>query len=138
MQWMGKRVKTLKSFYRRLFPAAINTAGFAALAHAALVAIAARSIGLELIYIATLSFVVVLVVALLVGSALLLVVGVFNLKLGSSLLLFVIAIQAVAIGLEMHFFEIGLNDISWQYGLITAPASLIAWYCSVYHVWKSF
>lgn len=109
---------------------------FAALAHAGLVAIAARSIGLELVYIATLSFAVALVVALLGGAVLLAIVVALRLRLISSLLLFLIVIQVIAIKLEMYFFESGLNDISWQYGLISVPASLIAWYRSVYYVYR--
>ena len=55
----------IRALLARLIPAAVATAGFAAIAHAALVAVAARSIGMELMYIAGLSFVVALVVALI-------------------------------------------------------------------------
>ncbi len=40
----------------------------------------------------------------------------------------------VAVGLEMYLFESSLNSVSWQYGLISVPASWVAWYGSVYHV----
>lgn len=120
----------------RLVPAAVTTAVFAALAHAVLVAIAARSVGLELLYIASLSFVVALLVALPGGAFLLAVVAVLRLTLVSSLLLFLTVIQGVAVGLEMYFFESGLNEISWRYGLISIPASLIAWHSSVFQVYK--
>lgn len=129
-------MRETQSLFHRLFPAAFATAIFAALAHAGLVAIAARSIGLELVYIASLSFIVALVVALLGGAALLAVVVAFKLKPVSSLLLFLIVIQVIAIRLEMYFFEGGFNEISWQYGLISVPASLIAWYRSVYYVYR--
>ena len=125
------------SYLHQLFPAAMATAVFAAFAHAGLVAIAARSIGLELLYIAGLSFVVALVPALAGGTILLLICGIFALRLPASLLLFFVVIQAVAIELEMLFFEGGFNDISWQYGLITAPASVVAWYRSVYYAHKN-
>lgn len=123
--------------FHRLLPAAFVTACFAALAHALLVAVAARSIRLELVYIAALSFVVALVVALIGGAVLLFIVGGLKLKPLPSLLLFLIAIQAVTVGLEMYFFESGWADISWQYGLISVPVSLIAWYQSVYFVHKN-
>lgn len=134
----GQRpVSLTASYLHQLFPAAMATAVFAAVAHAGLVAIAARSIGLELLYIAGLSFVVALVPALAGGAILLLICGVFALRLPASLLLFFVVIQAVAIELEMLFFEGGFNDISWQYGLITVPTSVVAWYRSVYYVHKN-
>ncbi|GAB3284484.1 hypothetical protein [Parahaliea aestuarii] len=124
-------------YFRRLFPAAFTTAAFAALAHAVLVAIAAGSIGAELVYIAALSFVVALVVAAPCGAVLLATVGTLKLKPIPSLLLFLVAIQVIAVGLEMYFFENGISDTSWQYGLISVPASLIAWHQSVYFVHKN-
>ncbi|WP_065383321.1 hypothetical protein [Hyphomonas sp. ND6WE1B] len=122
----------------RLWPAAVATAAFAALAHAVLVAIAARSIGLELVYIAGLSFVVALVVALIGGAVLLAIVRVLRFGLISSLLLFLVAVQAVAIWLQFYLFEFqnGWADISWQYGLISVPASLVAWHQSVFYFHK--
>jgi hypothetical protein len=96
-----------------------------------LVAIAARSIGLELVHIAALSFPVALFVALPGGAVLLAIVAMLKLKPLPALVLFVVAIQMVAIALEMYLFESGLDDISWQYGLISIPAALIAWYYSV-------
>lgn len=119
----------------RLFPAAFATALFAALAHATLVGIAARSIGLELVAIAALSFLVALIVAVAGGAVLLLIVGLLKLQRWPSLLLFVVAVQLIAIWLEFFFFEFenGWADISWQYGLISVPASLIAWHLSVHH-----
>ena len=122
------------ALFRRLLPAASYTAAFAAIAHAVLVAIAAREIGLELGAIAGLSFAVAIVVALAGGAILLAVVAIFKLRPVPSLVLFVIAVQLVAIWLEFVFFEFenGWADISWQYGLISVPASLIAWHQSVY------
>ena len=127
-----------RALLARLIPAAVATAGFAAIAHAALVAVAARSIGLELVYIAGLSYVVALVVALTGGAVLLTIVKVLRLGIVSSLLLFLVAIQAVAIWLQFYFFEFqnGWADISWQYGLISVPASLLAWHQSVFYVHK--
>lgn len=122
------------SLFNQLLPAAFATSAFAALAHALLVAVAARSIGLELIYIGAISFIVALVISFVGGAVLLAVVGVLKLNLVVSFVLFVVAIQAVAIWVEMTFFEIGLNDISWVYGFISVPASLIAWHQSVYYV----
>ena len=126
------------SLFRRLWPAAVATAAFAALAHAALVAVAARSIGLELASIAVLSFIVALVVALIGGAVLFAIVRVLRLRLISSFLLFLITIQAVAIWLQFYFFEFqnGWADISWQYGLISVPASLVAWHQSVFCIHK--
>ncbi len=130
-------MRETSSLFKRLLPAAFATSVFVALAHALLVAIVARSIGLELVYTASISFAVVLVISLLGGATMLAVVGVHKLKPVASLLLFLIVIQAVAIGLEMYFFESGLNDISWQYAFISAPASLIAWHRSVYYARKN-
>lgn len=126
----------VRSYYRRLFPAAVMTAGFSALAHAALVAVAAGTVGLELVAIASLSFAVAIVVALAGGAVLLAIVGVLKLKPLSSLLLFFVAVQLVAIRLAIYLFELqdGWAEIPWQYGLISVPASLIAWHQSVYHV----
>ena len=131
MQW-------IRALFARLLPAAVATAAFAAIAHAAMVAVAARSIGFELVYIAGLTFVVGVVVALAGGVVLLAITGLLRLGLISSFLLFLISIQAVAILLEFYFFEFrnGWADISWQYGLISVPASLIAWYQSVFFVHK--
>lgn len=119
------------ALFRRLVPAAVGTSLFAALAHALLVAIAARSIGLELVFIAGISFIVALLVALPGGVVLLAVVALLRLGRELSLLLFFAAIQATAVALEMVFFEISLRDISWQYGLISVPASVVAWYLSI-------
>lgn len=117
--------------FHRLLPAALATSVFAALAHAALVAVAARSISLELAYIAAVSFVAALVVALVGGAVLLAAIVVLKLKPAASLLLFLIVVQAIAIALEMYLFESSFNDISWRYGFISVPASLIAWHQSV-------
>ncbi len=127
-----------RALLARLIPAAVATAGFAAIAHAGLVAVAARSIGMELVYIAGLSYVVALVVALIGGAVLLAMVKVLRLGLVSSFLLFLVSIQAVAIWLQFYFFEfqIGWADISWQYGLISVPASLVAWHQSVFYIHK--
>lgn len=130
-------VDVMTQLFHRLLPAAVTTSVFAALAHALLVAIAARSFGLELLYIASLSFVIALFVALLGGALLLAVVAALRLKLISSFLLFLFVVQGVAIGLEMYFFEIGLRDMSWRYGLISVPASVIAWRSSVFQVHRS-
>lgn len=122
------------SLFQRLVPAALATSLFTALAHAALVAIAARSIGFELVLIASLSFIVAALVALPGGALLLAVVALLKLGLVSSFLLFFVLVQLVAVGLEMYLFESSLNSVSWQYGLISVPASWVAWYGSVYHV----
>ncbi len=127
----------LKPFLSRLLPAALEAAGFAALAHAILVGIAARSIGAELLLIASLSFVVTFVVALPVGVVLLLLVWGFKIRPAASLLLFLVSIQLLSIGLEMHVFEIGVADISWQYAWISVPTAFVAWYRSVFHLLKT-
>lgn len=128
--------ETLHLFHRFL-PAAFATAVFAALAHAVSVGGAAKSIGLELVYIAVLTFVVALVVAPIGGAVLLAIVSELKLRPLPALLLFLVAIQGVAIGLGMYFFESSFGDIPWQYGLISVPASLVAWYQSVYFVRKN-
>lgn len=124
--------------FRRLLPAALCTAVFAAIAHAVLVGIAARAFGLELLAIASLSFVVALVVSLAGGAVLLAIVAALDIKPIPALILFVIAAQSLTIWLEFFFsdFEIGWADISWQYALISVPASLIAWHQSAYYVHK--
>lgn len=127
-------VNLTTSYLRQLLPAAMATATFAAFAHAVLVAIAAQSVGLELLYIAGLSFVVALIPAVAGGAFLLVFTGVFALRLPWSLLLFFVVIQLVAIEIEMWLFESSIEDVSWQYGLITVPASIIAWYRSIYYV----
>ncbi|MCV0378080.1 hypothetical protein [Nitratireductor sp.] len=125
-------MRETQPLFHRLFPAAIATSIFAALAHAVLVGIAARSIGLELVYIAAVTF----VVALVGGAVLLAIVAALKLRPVSSLLLFLIVIQAIAIRLEMYLFEGSFSDISWQYGLISVPASVIAWHQSVYCAYR--
>lgn len=132
-------MQRLKLYFGRLVPAATITAGFAAIAHAALVAVAARSVGLETVAIAALSFAVALVVALVGGVLLLAIVAMLRLGLITSFLLFFVSVQLIAIWLEFFFFEFqnGWADISWQYGLISVPASLIAWHQSVYAVHKA-
>ena len=122
----------------RLLPAAFATASFAALAHALMVGIAAQSVGLEIVYIASLSFLVALIVAVAGGALLLAITKALRLCPVSSLLLFLLSIQAVAIGLQFYLFEFqnGWGDISWQYGLISVPASLIAWHQSAFYVHK--
>ena len=123
---------------RRLVPAAIGTATFAALAHVVLVGIAARTIGLELAAIAAFTFVVSVVLALAGGSVLLALVAALRLNGLASLLLFVSTVQCIAIWLQFYLFEFenGWADISWRYGLISVPASLIAWHLSVHQVNK--
>ncbi len=125
----------MNKYLKRLIPAANATSLVAALGHIIGIAIAG-GIGLELAYIAVLTYFVAFIVAVSVGAVLLIMVGFFRLNLLSSLLLFLIAVQSVAVGLEVYFFEIGLADISWQYGFISVPVTLTAWYFSVYHIWK--
>lgn len=115
-----------------LLPATLITASFAAVAHAIAVAVAARSVGSELLLIGALSFVVTLVLALPGGAVLLGVTALLRLKPWASLLLFVLTIQAIAIGVELYLFESTIADISWVYGVITVPASLLAWRMSAY------
>lgn len=129
-------VKQGSLLFRRLVPAALGAAAFAAIAHAVLVAIAARSVGLELLAIASLTFPVALVVACSAGAVLLAIVTSLKLKLLPSMALFVIAAELATIWLEFFFFEFtnDWRDLSWQYSLISVPASLLAWHQSVYHV----
>ena len=124
------------SLSQRLLPSAFTTSVFVAIAHALFVAIAARSIGLLLVYIGALTFFVALIISIVNGAVLLAVVAALKLKLFASLILFVVFIQAVSIWFQMTFFEIGLKDIFWDYCFISVPASLIAWYQSVYYVHK--
>ena len=126
----------MKNHLNRLFPAANVAALVAALGHVIFVTIAARSIGLELIYIATLTYIVAFIVAVPVGALLLIFTGVLKLNPWLSLGLFFVVIQSMAVLLQMYFFEITLDNISWQYGLISIPVTLTAWYFSVYYVWK--
>lgn len=132
-------IQRLKLYFGRLVPAAAMTAIFAGVAHAALVAVAARMVGLETVAIAALTFGVALVVALAGGMLLLAIVAMLRLGLIQSLILFFVSVQLIAIWLEFFFFEFqnGWADISWQYGLISVPASLIAWHQSIYAVYKS-
>ena len=127
-----------RELFARLLPAATMTSAFAALAHAAMVAVPARSVGFELVYIAVLSFLVAFVIALLGGAVLLAVTGWLRLGLLSSLLFFLIVIQVVAICMQFYLFDFegSWADISWQYGLISVPAAMIAWYQSVFYVHK--
>ena len=126
----------MKHYLKRLLPAANAMSLVAALGHAIAVAIAG-GIGLELVYIAVLTYFVAIVAAVPAGAVLLAIVGFFRINLVVSLLFFLVAVQSMAVWLEMYFFEIGLADISWQYGFISVPASLTAWYFSVYYVWKN-
>ena len=122
----------LRQHLAHLLPATLITACFAAVAHAIAVAVAARSVGLELLLIGGLSFVVTLVLALPGGAVLLAVTALLRLKPWASLLLFVLTIQAIAIGFELYLFESTVADISWMYAVITLPASLLAWRVSAY------
>lgn len=129
-------MRRMRALLARLLPAAVVTAGFAGIAHAVMVAIAARSVGLELIYIGSLSFVVAFVVAVAGGAVLLAITGLLRLGLVASLIMFLLSIQAIAIWLQFYLFEFqtGWSDVSWEYGLISVPASLIAWHQSVFSV----
>ncbi|WP_425055948.1 hypothetical protein [Pseudomonas abyssi] len=122
----------LRQHLAHLLPATLITACFAAVAHAIAVAVAARSVGSELLLIGALSFVVTLVFALPGGAILLGVTALLRLKPWASLLLFVLTIQAIAIGVELYLFESSVADISWVYGVIIVPASLLAWRVSAY------
>ena len=126
----------MKNHLNRLFPAANAAALVAALGHVIVVTIAARSIGLELIYIATLTYFVAFIVAVPVGALLLIFTGALKINPWLSLGLFFVVVQSLAVLLQMYFFEITLDDISWQYGLISIPVTFTAWYFSVYYVWK--
>ena len=86
--------------------------------------------------IGALSFVVTLVLALPGGAVLLAVTALLRLKPRASLLLFVLTIQAIAIGVELYLFESSVADISWVYGVITVPAALLAWRVSAYPAYK--
>lgn len=137
MKTEGKfRVRRTRTLLARLLPAAVVTAGFAGIAHAVMVAIAARLVGPELIYIASLSFVVAFFVAVAGGAVLIAIAGLLRLGVVASLILFLVSIQAVAIWLQFYLFEFqgSWADISWEYGLISVPASLIAWHQSVFSV----
>lgn len=92
--------------------------------------------GSELLLIGALSFVVTLVLALPGGAALLGVTELLRLKPWASLLLFVMTIQAIAIGVELYLFESTVADISWVYGVTTLPASLSAWRMSAYPAYQ--
>ena len=122
----------LRQHLAHLLPATLITACFAAVAHAIAVAVAARSVGSELLLIGALSFVVTLVLALPGGAILLSITALLRLKPWASLLLFVLTIQAIAIGVELYLFESTIADISWIYAVITLPASLLAWRVSAY------
>lgn len=137
MRTEGKfQKRQTRALFARLLPTAFATAAFAGIAHAVMVAIAARSVGLELIYIGGLSFVVAFVVAIAVGAILLVITGLLRLGLVASLIMFLLSIQAIAIWLQFYLFEFqtGWSDVSWEYGLISVPASLIAWHQSVFFV----
>lgn len=97
---------------------------------------AARAVGSELLLIGALSFVVTLVLALPGGAVLLGVTALLRLKPWASLLLFVMTIQAIAIGVELYLFESTVADISWVYGVITLPASLSARRVSAYPAYQ--
>lgn len=114
------------NFFSRLLPAALATSGFAASAHTVLIAFASRSVGFELAYIFTLSFFVAFIIAMIGGAILLWIVKTLKLGLISSFLPFLISVQLVTIGLEMTFFEIGFEAVSWQYLWISIPAAIIA------------
>ncbi|WP_146040352.1 hypothetical protein [Halopseudomonas oceani] len=66
------------------------------------------------------------------GAILLGVTALLRLKPWASLLLFVLTIQAIAIGVELYLFKSTVADISWVYGVVTFPASLLAWRVSAY------
>jgi len=126
--------KAVNPYMGHLFPAALGTAAFAATAHAAMVAIASRSVGVELLAVAAISFVVALVVALSGGVILLAVTWILRLGSVAALVLFVVVIEGVVVGLEMFVFEIGPIDVSWHYAVTSVPSACLAWYLSIHRV----
>lgn len=127
---------SMRKYLNRLMPAANATALVAAIAHVSTLAFASRGIGLEAVYIAVLTYMIGFIAALIVGAALLAIVGFFKLGLLSSLALFFIVIHSVAILIVVYLFESDFTQVPLQYGFISLPPTLTAWYCSVYFVWK--
>jgi hypothetical protein len=118
----------------RLVPAANAAAILAAVFHVLGVAVASGSIGIELLYVATLTYLITILVALPVGCALLLLVGYLRLGLLASLLVFLVVIQVVAALTITFLFESDLADLPMQYALVSVPATVAAWYFSA---WRS-
>lgn len=123
-------------YISRLLPAANAAAFVAALAHVIGIAIASRHVGLELVYLAVVTYIVALVCALPCGAILLAIVNALKLGPISALVLFLVVAQTITIGLAMIFFEAPLKDLPWQYALISIPAPVAAWYYSVRHIWR--
>lgn len=120
-----------RRYLSRLLPAASLAAVVAMLCHVVGVAVASRSVGLESLYIAVLTYLLTLVVALPVGLVLLLLVAALRLGLLSSMLLFLVVVQAAAALLVSILFESSLADLPLQYLLVSLPATFTAWYFSV-------
>lgn len=127
----------MRAYFRRLLLAGFITASFAALAHTAFVLFAEGYFAMDAFFIFSLSLVVAFIVALIGGTILLAIAGLLKLRPLPALILFLITIQAISIGLEAYIYRISFVDMSWEYGLISVPASIIAWYFSVYWVHRA-
>ncbi len=121
----------------RLVPAANATAIVATVFHVLGVAVASGSIGAELLYIATLTYLITILVALPVGCALLFLVAYLRLGLLVSLLVFLVVVQVLAAILIAFLFEINLAELPVQYALVSVPAAVAAWYFSIRYTWKA-
>ena len=124
----------MKQLLSRLLPAANLAAVVAALFHVLGVGVAAGSIGLESLAIAILTYLIAFVVAVPAGFALLAVVAAFGMGLVSSMLVFLTAAQLLTAALISTLFESELSDFPVQYALVSVPATIAAWYNSVYRV----
>ena len=126
----------MKALFKRLIPAAYASAMVAALAHIIFLTVLSGIIGFEFFYIGALTFSIVFVVSLPAGTLLLAMIGHFKPNLISSLLVFMVVAQGVAVALIMVLFESDLSKLPWEYACISVPTTFAAWYFSVYQVWK--
>lgn len=123
----------------RLFPAALITALFCGVAFVVFGAIMSGASILEFLYLGLLMFIMSFVVGLVGGIVLLAIVSIFRMHRYVALVFFLIAVQVIAGFIQIYVLSIkppSLSSIEWKLSLISAPASIIAWYQSVYYVWK--
>ncbi|ART81364.1 hypothetical protein CBP31_00880 [Oceanisphaera profunda] len=129
-------VMSHKKLLGRLIPAANATALVAAISHVASLTYVTGYLGVEGMYVAFLTYLITFVVVIPFGAVLLGVVGLFNVGLTLSLGLFLIAAQFAVLAISTLLFGFEPKSIPLQYAYSSVPAALIAWYFSVYHVWR--
>lgn len=120
----------------RLIPATHATASVAAVAHVASLTYVTKSIGLEGIGIAVLTYILTFLAAIPFGTVLLLLISHFKIGLMLSLVLFLTAAPLAVIAVSTLLFGFEPGTIPLEYAYMAIPSVIAAWYGSIYHEWK--